>query len=189
MLKKLQKSRRGVSEVLATVIIIILVTAAASVVAIILVNVDVQELPGGTGEATSKNVKVAVDLVDYNDSDEDSLFDTMTLYVSLDVDSPNIFVKDFDLLLPSGFTIDDTVAWIISDTSQFWNSELYGYTVTYGTINATFILDIDDLSINQGEIESGDSLYIVVYYSYLTEIGQRIDIMSSFFQTDLITFL
>ena len=118
MLKKLQKSRRGVSEVLATVIIIVLVTAATSVVAIILVNVDVQKLPGGTGEAISKKVTMTVDLIDYNDSDGDSLFDTMTLYISSDVDSPNVFIKDIDLLLPTGYTIDDTVAWIISDTSQ-----------------------------------------------------------------------
>ena len=189
MLKKLLKSRRGVSEVLATVIIIILVTAATSITAIILVNVDVQELPGGTGDATTKKVIITVDLIDYNDSDGDSLFDTMTLYISSSVDSPNIFIKDFDLLLPTGYTIDDTVAWIISDTSQYWNSELYGYAVTYGTINATFIVDIEDLALNQGEIESGDSLYIVVNYSYLTEIGQRIDILTSFYQTNLITFL
>jgi hypothetical protein len=188
MPRNLKKSRRGVSEVLATVIIIILVTAAASIVAVILVNVEVLTLPGSTGSTTtSKDVNLSIQIVSYNDTDFDSLYDTMVIYVSSDVNSPNIFVRDIDLLLPTGQTVDDYVPWIISDTSQGWNTEYDGYNIPLGTINATFVLDINSLSMNQGEMDQGESLYIVVYYTYITEVGPRIETITDFRQSSLIT--
>ncbi|MHA1953571.1 MAG: hypothetical protein ACW96U_06470 [Candidatus Heimdallarchaeaceae archaeon] len=190
MPRNLSKSRRGVSEVLATVIIIVLVTAAASITAIVLVNVDVVNLPGATGTtATSKEVTLSIIIESYNDTDFDNLYDTMVIYISSDVDSPNIFVRDIDLLLPTGQTIDDLVPWVISDTSQGWNTEYNGYNVPLGTINATFVLDINNLSINQGEIDKGESLYIVVYFTYVTEIGPRFETITDFRQSKLITLI
>ncbi|NPD89808.1 MAG: hypothetical protein HGN29_13935 [Asgard group archaeon] len=184
------KSRRGVSEVLATVIIIVLVVAAASITAVILVNVDVVTLPGSTGTTTtSKNVTLTIYIESYNDTDFDNLYDTMVIYLSSDVDSPNIFVRDIDLLLPTGQTIDDLVPWVISDTSQGWNSEYGGYNVPLGIINATFVLNINSLSINQGEIDKGESFYIVVYYTYVTEVGPRFETVTDFRQSKLITLL
>ncbi|MCG3221457.1 MAG: hypothetical protein H7641_08760, partial [Candidatus Heimdallarchaeota archaeon] len=79
--------------------------------------------------------------------------------------------------------------WVIADTSQGWNSEYGGYNVPLGTINATFVLDINSLSINQGEIDKGKSLYIVVYYTYVTEVGPRIETVTDFRQSNLITLL
>jgi hypothetical protein len=190
MLKKLRKSRRGVSEVLATVIIIILVTAAASITAIVLVNVDVVNLPGATGTTTtSKEVSLTFYVESYNDTDSDNMYDIMVIYISSSVESPNIFVRDIDLLLPTGQTIDDAVPWIISDTSQGWNTEYNGYNIPLGTINATFVLSVSSLKTMQGEIEAGDSLYVVVYYSYITEVGPRIEIVTDFRQSKLITLL
>ena len=190
MPRNLRKSRRGVSEVLATVIIIVLVTAAASITAAVLLNVNVINLPGSTGTTpTSKEVTLSIYIVSYNDTDFDNLYDTMVIYISSDLDSPNIFVRDIDLLLPTGQTVDDLVPWIISDTSQGWNSEYNGYNVPLGTINATFVLDVNNLSVNQAEINKGESFYIVVYYTYVTEIGPRFETITDFRQSKLITTL
>ena len=190
MLKKIFKSKRGVSEVLATVIIVVLVTAAASITAVVLINVDVINLPGSTGTTTaSKDVSLSILVIDYNDTDFDSLYDTITIYLSSSVDSPTLFVRDIDLLLPTGETIDDLVPWIISDTSQGWNTEYGGYNIPLGTINATFIIDINDLSVDKGEIENGESIYIVFYYTYITEVGPRIETITDFYQSALTTLI
>jgi len=190
MLKKLKKSRRGVSEVLATVIIIILVTAAASITAVVLLNVDVINLPGATGTTTTtKEVSLSIYVERYNDTDFDNLYDRMVIYISSSVDSPTIFVRDIDLLLPTGQTIDDTVPWIINDTSQGWNTEYNGYNIPFGTINATFVLSASSLTTTKGEIESGKSLYIVVFFTYITEVGPRIETITDFRQSKLITLL
>lgn len=190
MLKKLLKSKRGVSEVLATVIIVVLVTAAAAITAVVLLNVDVIYLPGGTATTpTSKTVSLSLYVDSYNDTDFDDLYDTMTIYLSSSVDSPTIFVRDIDLLLPTGQTIDDLVPWVISDTSQGWNTEYEGYNIPLGTINATFIIDISNLFIDQGELENGESVYIVFYYTYITEVGPRIETITDFYQSALITLI
>jgi hypothetical protein len=190
MLKKFCKSKRGVSEVLATVIIVVLVTAAAAIAAIVLVNVDVINLPGSTATTpTSKTVSLSIFIETYNDTDFDNLYDTMTIYLSSSVDSPTLFVRDIDLILPTGQTIDDLVPWIISDTSQGWNTEYDGYNIPLGTINATFVIDISNLSVDQGEIESGESIYIVFYYTYITEVGPRIETITDFYQSTLTTLV
>ena len=84
---------------------------------------------------------------------------------------------------------DDLVPWIITDASHLWDSDYGGYGIPLNTKNATFVLNIGSLSMNQGELESGESLYIVVYYSYRTEVGPRIETVSDFHQSKLMTLL
>jgi len=187
MFKKLRKSKRAVSEVLATVIIISLVVGASAIVGVIMLNIDVVELPWGNDKVTAKDVHLTLALISNEDTDLDTLFDKISFYLSLDVDSPTIYINDIDLILPTGYTIDITNPWIIINTPQNWNNEFSGYAVPYGSINASFDIQASDLSINDGELESGASVYIIVNYTYKSNLGARFQTLTSFYQSELLT--
>ena len=187
MFKKLRKSKRAISEVLAVVLIIALVIGASAIVGVIMLNIDVADLPWSDDKLTAKDVHLTLALISNEDTDLDTLFDKLYLYLSLDVDSPTIYINDIDLILPTGYTIDITNPWIIIDTPQTWNDEFSGYTVTYGSINASFDIQASDLSINDGELEDGALVYIVVNYTYFSDLGARMQTLTSFYQSELLS--
>lgn len=186
MFRKLRRSTRAVSEVLATVIIVSLVIGASALVAGILLNVDVVDLFGYLDVPGEKEVQITLDIILVNDTDLDSLFDSMTFYLSLDAESPSIYIQDFDILLPTGQTLDDLNPWLISSTSQLWNEEFSGYTLQYGFINASFTIDVQNLNINDGEISSGTSYHLIVDYSYVSQSGGKLRKISTFYQSPLL---
>ena len=186
MFNKLRQSKRGVSEVLAVVIILGLVLAASGIVAVVLLNVDDINFPGSVDTTTKfETVKLSIELISKNDTDLDTFYDTLTLSISLDVDSPSIYVKDIDLLLPTGNSLDDIIPWVIVSSTQTWYEEIKGFAIPYGSINCSFILEPKTLSQTEGEIENGSSLYFVIFYSYLSQTGSRIDTVSGFYQSSL----
>ncbi len=187
MFKKLRKSKRAVSEVLAAVIIISLVVGASAIVGVIMLNIDVVELPWGNDEVTAKDVHLTLALISNEDTDLDTLFDKISFYLSLDIDSPTIYINDIDLILPTGYTIDIINPWTIINTNQIWNDELLGYTVPHGHNNISFDIQASDLSINDGELENGASVYIIVNYTYISDLGARIQTLTSFYQSELLT--
>ena len=187
MFHKLRKSSRGASEILATVMIISIVVAASAIVAVVLTNVDVVDLFGYLGSPEPKEVKITLDIVVINDTDYDSLSDTIILLLSLDVDSPTIYIQDIDIQLPTGQTIDDIEPWFITETSQLWNHEFVGYTVPYGHINASFTIQINNLGRNEGELNSGLSFYITFYYTYVSDLGGKLLTISSNTKSPLLT--
>ncbi|MBY8999736.1 MAG: hypothetical protein KGD64_02370 [Candidatus Heimdallarchaeota archaeon] len=187
MFQNLRKSRRGISPVLAAVMLISLVVAASAIVGVLIMNIDVVDLPWEDEEISAKEVHLTLTLMGNEDTDLDTLFDKISLFLSLDVDSPTIYVNDIDLILTTGQTVDAINPWIISVTSQTWNDGLYGYSVPYGTINSSFDIQASDLSINAGELESGSFIYIIINYSYLSDLSARITTISSFYQSPLIT--
>ncbi|MHA1667642.1 MAG: hypothetical protein ACTSUR_03200 [Candidatus Heimdallarchaeaceae archaeon] len=188
MSKKFHSSSRAVSEVLAAIIILALVIASSVIVGVVLLNVDVIKLPGFFESPTTQKVHISLVINEINDTDEDSKFDELTLFISLSTDSPSIYLNDIDLLLPTGETIDDTVPWIISYTSQLWNSEFNGYAIPLGTINSTFIITPENTISDEGEITTGSSLYIVVRYTYVIQSGSRLEQNFAIYETPLITF-
>ncbi len=186
MFRKLRKSKRAISDVLAVVMIISLVVAASAIVGIIILNIDVINLPGDT-DVTAKDVTLTLAMISNEDTDLDTLFDKISIYLSLDIDSPSIYINDIDLILPTGHTIDYDNPWIIIDTSQTWEDDFYGYAVPYGSINASFDIQASDLSINIGELEADTLVYIVVNYTYLSDLGAKIQTLTSFYQSGLLT--
>lgn len=187
MFKKLRKSKRAISEILAVVLIIALVVGASAIVGVIILNIDVADLPWGDGEVTAKDVHLTLALISNEDTDLDTLFDKLYLYLSLDLDSPTIYINDIDLILPTGHTIDNINPWIIIETTQNWNGEFSGYTVPYGSINASFDIQASDLSINDGELEDGALIYIIVNYTYVSDLGARMQTLTSFYQSELLS--
>ncbi len=187
MFKKLRKSKRAISDVLAVVMIISLVVGASAIVGVIIINIDVVELPWDTEDATAKDVHLTLAMVSNEDTDLDTLFDKISIYLSLDIDSPTIYINDIDLILPTGYTVDYTNPWIIIGTPQTWNDEFSGYVVPYGSINASFEIQASDLSINDGELEDGTLVYIVVNYTYISDLGAKIQTLTSFYQSGLLT--
>ncbi len=186
MFKNLRKSKRGVSEVLATVIIISLVLAAAALVSAVLTNVHVVDLFGYSVVPHPKNVKLSMAVVTINDTDLDSRIDTVVVQLSLDVDSPSIYVQEVDVQLPTGKTMDDIAPWSIVTTSQSWNREFNGFTILNGHINATFTIQINDFSKNNAELISGSSFYLVFYYTYLSDLGGKVLTISDSFESPLL---
>ncbi len=188
MFHKLRKSTRGVSEVIATVMIISLVVAAAGIAAGVLLNVEEVDLFGYLDIPQEKEVVITVDILTINDTDLDGSADTIIFFLSLDAESPTIYIQDFDILLPTGLLLDDSNPWLIDVTSQLWNEEFSGFTLQYGYINASFTIQVDNLSLNEGEIDSGASFYIVIDYSYLSELGGKLRKISDFYQSSLLVF-
>ena len=181
------KSRRAVSEVLATVIIIALVIGAGGIVAAILTTVNVVDLPGYFQTPEPKEVNLTLNVVNISDLNFNDLYDTIELYVSLDAESPTIYIRDIDLLLPTGNTLDEVSPWIINETTATLNETL-GYYVHYGTINSTFIIQISDMSRIDAEIQTGSSLYFIIEYVYYAQGGSRIEKIASIYQSSLIIF-
>ncbi len=186
MFKKLRNSKKGVSEVLASVIIISLVIAATALVSTILTNVDIVDLFGYLDTPKDKVVTIALDILTINDTDLDSLSDTVILLLSLDVDSPSIYVQDVDVQLPTGDTLDDITPWSILATSQIWNNEFNGYTIVYGHFNATFTVQINDMVQNEAELSSGTAFHLVFYYIYVSDLGGKIRTISSYYVSSLL---
>ncbi len=186
MFQKLRKSTRGVSEVVATVLIISLVIAASGIAAGVLLNVDVVDLFGYLDTPQEKVVKITLDILTINDTDLDGSSDTIIFYLSNDAESPTIYIQDFDILLPTGQPLDDLNPWLIDSTSQLWNEEFSGFTLQYGFINASFTIQVDSLNLNDGEISSGASFYIIIDYAYLSELGGKLRKISAFHQSSLL---
>ncbi|MCE7743426.1 MAG: hypothetical protein GOP50_13325 [Candidatus Heimdallarchaeota archaeon] len=186
MFNKLRKSRRAVSEVLATVIIISLVLAATALVSAILTNVNIADLFGYLAVPETKEVTLTMDVIVINDTDLDSLTDTVIVYLSLDVDSPSIYVYDVDLQLPTGDTLDDITPWSILATSQSWNTEFNGYTILYGHINASFTIQINDFVQDDAELSSGTSFSLIFHYTYISDLGGQIRTMSDYYVSSLL---
>jgi hypothetical protein len=187
MFKNFIKSRRAVSEVLATVIIIALVIGAGGIAAIILTNINVVDLPGYFQTTEPKDVNLSLNVVNISDINFNGLYDTIELFISLDAESPTIYIRDIDLLLPTGNSLDEISPWVIDETSQTLNETL-GYYVHYGTINSTFIVQISDMGRIDAEVQTGSSLYFIIEYIYYAQGGSRIERMASTFQSSLITF-
>jgi hypothetical protein len=186
MFQKLRKSTRGVSEVIATVMIISLVVAASAIAAAVLINVDVVDLFGYLERPQEKEVAITIDILTINDTDFDGKSDTMIFHLSLDANSPNIYIQDFDILLPTGHLLDDFNPWLIDSTSQLWNEEFSGFTLQYGYINASFTIQVENLNVNEGEISTGSSFYLVIDYSYLSELGGKLRKISDYYQSSLL---
>ena len=170
-------------------ILISLVVVASAIVGAILLNVDVVDLPWEEEDIVAKEVTLTLSLIGAEDTDLDTLLDKISLYLSLDVDSPTIYVNDIDLILPTGETIDTINPWLIGITSQGWNNELSGYVVPFGSINSSFDVQASNLGINDGEVETGSLLYIIVNYSYLSDLGARITTLTSFYQSPLLSIV
>ncbi len=186
MFHKLRKSSKGVSEIIATVLIISLVVAASAIVGGVLLNVNVVDLFGFLETPGPKEVNLTFDIVVINDTDFDSKSDTIVFMLSSDVDSPTIYIQDIDLQLPTGETIDDIVPWFVVETSQTWNQEFTGYTIPYGYINCSFTIQTDDLGINEGEINSGQAFYITIYFTYVSDLGGKLQTLSSYVKSSLL---
>jgi len=187
MFRDFIQSRRAISEILATVIIIALVLGAGGIVAAILINVNPVNLPGYFQTPEPREVILSLSIENITDSNFDGFYDTLELFISLDAESPTIYIKDIDLLLPTGNSLDEISPWIIDESSQILNETL-GYYVHYGTINSTFIIQLSDLDRVDAAIQNGSSLYIIIEYVYYVQGGSRIERMTSFFQSSLITF-
>ena len=181
------KSRRAISEVLATVILITLVIVAGGIVAAILTNVNVVDLPGYFQTPKPKEVNLSLNVVNASDLNINGFYDTIVLSISQGDESPTIYIRDIDLLLPTGNTLDEISPWIIDESSEILNETL-GYYVGYGKINSTFIIQISDMSRADAEIQTGSSLYFIIEYIYYAQGGSRIERMASSFQSSLITF-
>ena len=186
MFKRLRKSKKGVSEVLASVIIISLVLAATALVSVILTNVNVVDLFGYLTTPEPKKVSLRMDVLVLNDTDLDSRIDTVILYLSLDVDSPSIYIFDVDVQLPTGKVLDDISPWSIVSTTQVWNNEFDGYTITYGYINASFTIQVNDLSQNKAEITSGSAFSLVFQYTYISDLGGQVRTISDNYVSSLL---
>lgn len=189
MFQNLRKSKRAVSTVIATVIIIALVVAASAIVGLVILNIDVVDLPWGNEEIITKDVSLSITLISYNDTDIDSFYDTIVFYVSSDIDSPSIYVNDIDIILPTGITLDTVNPWVIATTPLSWNIEFQGFSLPYGTINATFEIQASNLDINDGELANDESFYIIINYTYISELGPRVEVLTSFYQSEMLMII
>jgi hypothetical protein len=185
MLNKLRRSKRAVSEVLATVIIVSLVLAATALVSALLTNVNVVDLFGYSIVPETKEVNLTLDVQVINDTDLDSRTDTVIAFMSLDVDSPSVYIQDVDIQLPTGDTVDDITPWSIVTTTQSWNTEFNGYTIMNGHINASFTIQVNDFLQNEAELVTGTSFSLVFYYTYLSILSGKVLTISDYFVSTL----
>jgi len=187
MLRKLYKSRRGVSEVLAVVIILGLVLAGGAVAALVLLNVDDIAFPGSVQATEPKTVQLSAEIISMEDTDLDGFYDKVTLNLTLFIGSPSIYIHDVDLVLPTGQTLDEVAPWSVS-SHQFWNEGYNGFAMTPSTTEpdiALFIAETSDLDQNESEIKVGSSIYFVIHYFYIQSIGSRESLITAFFQSPL----
>ena len=188
MLRKLRKSRRGISEVLAVVIILGLVLGASALVGIVLLNVDDIAFPGSVQATEPKTVQLSAEIIDMEDTDLDGFYDTVTLNLTLYVGSPSIYIHDIDMVLPTGQTLDEVAPWI-TFSNQFWNEGYNGYAMTPSTNEsdiASFITETSDLDQDESELVVGSSIYFVINYFYVQSIGSRESLITDFYQSPLI---
>lgn len=188
MLRKLRKSRRGISEVLAVVIILGLVLGASALVGIVLLNVDDIAFPGSVQATEPKTVQLSAEIIDMEDTDLDGFYDTVTLNLTLYVGSPSIYIHDIDMVLPTGQTLDEVAPWV-TFSNQFWNEGYNGYAMTPSTNEsdiASFITETSDLDQDESELVVGSSIYFVINYFYVQSIGSRESLITDFYQSPLI---
>ena len=188
MLRKLRKSRRGISEVLAVVIILGLVLGASALVGIVLLNVDDIAFPGSVQATEPKTVQLSAEIIDMEDTDLDGFYDTVTLNLTLYVGSPSIYIHDIDMVLPTGQTLDEVAPWV-TFSNQFWNEGYNGYAMTPSTNEsdiASFITKTSDMDQDESELVVGSSIYIVINYFYVQSIGSRESLITDFYQSPLI---
>lgn len=189
MFHQLKRSKRGISEVLASVIIIALVVGASAIVGLILINVEPADLPWGSEETGTRNVEITLNITGFGDVDNDTLFDQVSMYLSLSLDSPDIYVQDIDLLLPTGHTLDEIAPWTVESTSQLWLSDFSGFYVENGTLFAEFTVFSSDLTLDSSELEEGDFAYLVINYIYIADLGAKLTTISDYYQSSLLTFV
>jgi flagellin-like protein len=186
MFKNLRNSKRGISEILASVIIIALVLAATALVSSLLTNVNIVDLFGYSVVPEKKVVTLSMDVQLINDTDLDSRIDTVIVYMSLDVDSPSVYIQDVDVQLPIGDTVDDIYPWSIVGTTQSWNIEFKGFTILNGNFNASFTIQLNDFTQNNAELSSGTSFSLIFYYVYLSDLGGKILTVSDYYVSSLL---
>ena len=187
MLRKLCKSRRGISEVLAVVIILGLVLAASALVGIVLLNVDDIAFPGSVKATEPKIVQFSVEIISMDDKDNDSYYDEVIFNITLFVGSPSIYVHDVDVVLPTGQTLDEIAPWDVS-SDKFWNEDNYGYAMKPTTTKndtAEFTARTSNLDKNESEIQIDTSVYFVIHYFYTQSLGSRESLISAFYQSPL----
>jgi len=188
MLKKLRKSKRGISEVLAVVIILGLVLGSSALVAVVLLNVDDIAFPGSVQATEPKIVQLSAEIIDMEDRDLDGFYDAVTLNLTLYVGSPSIYINDIDMVLPTGQTLDEVAPWI-TFSSQFWNEGYNGYVMTPSTTEpeiVSFTTETSDLDQDDSELVIGSSIYFVINYFFVQSIGSRESLISDFYQSSLI---
>ena len=188
MLKKLRRSRRGISEVLAVVIILGLVLAGGAIAAVVLLNVDNVSFPGSVQISEPKTVLLSSEVVSMEDTDLDGFYDKVTLNLTLFAGSPTIYVHDVDVVLPTGKALDEAAPWGVS-SQQFWNEGYNGYSLTGSASEnetAEFIAETGDLNQDESEIVVGTSVYFVIHYFYVQSIGSRESLITAFFQSPLL---
>ncbi len=192
MLLILKKCRRGVSPIIATVMLLALTLGAAGIIAGVIFNINVIELPDylETPSMTSQ-VNFTFIITGFADTDNDTLNDTISFQINNDAFSPDIYIYDFDIMLPTGELVDETIPWVIVLSEYtFWVNEylgqpVEGYKVENGTY-ADFDVQCENLEGSIGELGFGESFYIIMNYRYLLQAGGRYAIENSFYQSSLI---
>jgi len=182
-----ETNNRAVSPVIGTMLMISLVVAASVFVAIFVNNISVPAIE--IGEETPSLHSVKIDIVYFNitDTNANGLNDTIVVKFNLGLDSPTIYVQDFDILIPTGDLVDNTIPWVITDSNSSWNTDFYGYPVLNGSLNATFTVQCYDLSTTAGEIAPGYSFYYLIRYNYVSVQGNQLTLISDVYQSELIT--
>ncbi len=187
MLKKLSRSKRGISEVLAVVIILGLVLGAGALVGIVLLNVDDIAFPGSVKATEPKVVQLSAEIIGMEDTDLDGYYDEITLNLTLFVGSPSIYVNDVDVVLPTGETLDEAASWSVT-SQQFWHEGYNGFSMTPSTTEpdiALFIAKTSNLDLDESEIVVGSSVYFVIHYFYVQSVGSRESLITAFYQSSL----
>ncbi len=193
MLPKLKKCRRGVSPIIATIMLLALTLGAAGMIAGVIFNINVIELPDYLESPfMTSQVNFTSDFT-FADTDNDTLIDTIIFHIINDAFSSNISIYDFDIMLPTGELVDEIIPWVIVYHSEnaIWYNEylgqpMEGYLVKSG-VSAYFNVTCENLEGSIGELGLGESFYVIMNYRYLLQAGGRFAIENSFYQSSLIT--
>lgn len=193
MLLILKKCRRGVSPIIATIMLLALTLGAAGIIAGVIFNINVIELPDYLeSPSMTSQVNFTLIITGYADTDNDTLNDTISFHVNNDAFSPDIYIYDFDIMLPTGELVDETIPWVIvpNENNFWWNEylgqQVEGYMVGNGT-SAYFDVQCESFEGSIGELGFGESFYVIMNYRYLLQAGGRFAIENSFYQSSLIT--
>jgi len=180
-------SRRAISPIVATVLLIALVSAASSIAAYIILNINETKLPFlEQHQSVNQTVALSFSLDIINDTDSDGRYDFISFKLSLNIDSPIIYVRDVDIVLKTGQTLDNYCPWMITTSTQNWNEEMGGHVISSGTINATFTIQTTDLSNNNAELIPGQQFYLLISYYFQVETGYRTRTTIGFYETTTI---
>ncbi|MCK4845924.1 MAG: hypothetical protein KAS95_09635, partial [Candidatus Heimdallarchaeota archaeon] len=156
-------------------------------------NINVIELPDYLeSPSMTSQVNFTLIITGYADTDNDTLNDTISFHVNNDAFSLDIYIYDFDIMLPTGELVDETIPWVIvpNENNFWWNEylgqQVEGYMVGNGT-SAYFDVQCESLEGSIGELGFGESFYVIMNYRYLLQAGGRFAIENSFYQSSLIT--